>query len=536
MVLLKLIRKNGLDVAKRIAISIIIPALLLAAGCRDSSRERLASPVGPARDRTPAVVLREDIFDSTPFAQCHASTIAETESGLVAAWFGGTAEGNPDVGIWLSRREGEAWSVPVEVVLGGQPGDTGQPCWNPVLFHPTGGPLLLFYKVGPSPSQWRGMMTHSMDGGRTWAEPRSLPDGILGPVKNHPIEFPDGTVLCGSSTENDGWRVHFEITPDESLTWRKTPPINDGKTVGLIQPALLRTGADGVIALMRSTAGRIYSAGSADRGVTWTSPEPSVFPNPNSGIDAVTLRDGRHVLAYNPVTEGRGLLAVALSGDGKNWDRVLTLEEEKGAEFSYPAVIQTRDELVHITYTWKRQRIRHIVLDPSSFQTGSTGPSASPDSSELCVMETNMGTLVFGFFEAAAPKTVAQFKSLVRKGFYDGKDFYRVVRGHVIQAGGGDAPALPPEFNTRPHIVGTLGLGRTGDEWSGDSEIYVCVAPRPHLDGRYTVFGRLVEGSDVLQRIAAVPVEERWEGPDKKMAMHKPLQPVVIRSARIETR
>jgi len=162
------------------------------------------------------------------------------------------------------------------------------------------------------------------------------------------------------------------------------------------------------------------------------------------------------------------------------------------------------------------------------------GQAATPGKAEVCVMTTSLGTMVFAFFEADAPKTVAQFKDLVRKGFYDGKDFYRVVRGHVIQAGGGDAPKLPPEFNARPHVFGTLGLGRTGDEWSGDSEIYICVAPRPHLDGRYTVFGQLVEGSDVLEKIAAVPVEERWEGPDKKMAMHKPLQPVVIRSALIK--
>jgi cyclophilin family peptidyl-prolyl cis-trans isomerase len=155
---------------------------------------------------------------------------------------------------------------------------------------------------------------------------------------------------------------------------------------------------------------------------------------------------------------------------------------------------------------------------------------------EVCVMKTDLGTMVFELFEADAPKTVAQFKSLVRKGFYNGKDFYRVVRGHVIQAGGGDAPKLPPEFSARPHVFGTLGLGRTGDEWSGDSEIYICVAPRPHLDGKYTVFGGLIEGLDVLEGIAAVPVEERWEGADKKMAMHKPVKPLVIREARIETR
>jgi len=146
-----------------------------------------------------------------------------------------------------------------------------------------------------------------------------------------------------------------------------------------------------------------------------------------------------------------------------------------------------------------------------------------------------MGKMAFELFEAAVPKTVAQFKDLVRKGFYDGKDFYRVVRGHVIQTGGGDAPKLPPEFNARPHVFGTLGLGRTSDEWSGDSEFYVCVAARPYLDGKYTVFGRLVEGADVLERIAVVPVEEIWEGPSR-MAMHRPVEPVVIEKARMEPR
>ncbi len=175
-----------------------------------------------------------------------------------------------------------------------------------------------------------------------------------------------------------------------------------------------------------------------------------------------------------------------------------------------------------------------LLASLTAVLVGSPGTAAVPGASEVCVVKTGLGTMVFEFFETDAPKTVAQFKALVRKGFYDGKDFYRVVRGHVIQAGGGDAPKLPPEFNARPHVFGTLGLGRTGDEWSGDSEIYVCVAARPYLDGKYTVFGRLVEGFEVLERIAAVRVEEQWVGPDKKMAMHKPIEPVVIRSARIE--
>ncbi len=164
------------------------------------------------------------------------------------------------------------------------------------------------------------------------------------------------------------------------------------------------------------------------------------------------------------------------------------------------------------------------------------GSPAPAEKEPVCVLQTDLGTMAFRFFEADAPQTSRQFQKLVRDGFYNGKDFYRVVKGHVIQAGGGAAPKLPPEFNRHPHLVGTVGLGRDEDINSGDSEFYICVAPRPHLDGRYTVFGQLIEGADVLEKISNVEVEEKWEGPDKKLAMHKPKKPVLIEKAWIEER
>lgn len=331
------------------------------------SAVRTASPLTAAEGQAKAIVLGEDIFVRAPFANCHASTIAETPAGLVAAWFGGTKEGSPDVKIWVSRHDGASWSAPEEAGAGTGPGGERLPCWNPVLFQLREGPLLLFYKVGRSPSSWWGMMRTSGDSGRTWTELRRLPDGILGPAKNHPIEFPDGTILCGSSTEHDGWRVHFEWTPDAGRTWARTGDLNDGRSFGLIQPALLQTGGEGVIALMRSNAGRIYEARTADGGRTWTRPVPLELPNPNSGIDAVTLRDGWHLLVFNPSTSSRSPLSVALSKDGRTWKTIMDLENEKGQEFSYPAVVQSACGRVHITYTWKRLRIRHVVLDPGRF-------------------------------------------------------------------------------------------------------------------------------------------------------------------------
>src|SRR3954467_10911866 len=96
--------------------------------------------VGFAAD---AVVKSEFIFEKAPFPSCHASTIVETPAGLVAAWFGGTREKKSDVGIWLSRFENKAWTPPAEVANGLESSSKRYPCWNPVLFQPKSGPLLL---------------------------------------------------------------------------------------------------------------------------------------------------------------------------------------------------------------------------------------------------------------------------------------------------------------------------------------------------------------------------------------------------------
>jgi len=316
----------------------------------------------------PGLLKSEFIFETAPFPQCHASTIVETKAGLLAAWFGGTRERHPDVGIWLARQVAGRWTAPVEVANGVQSPTNRFPCWNPVLFQPQTGPLLLFYKVGPSPSAWWGMLTTSADGGQTWSKPRRLPGGILGPIKNKPVQLANGDLLCPSSTEDAGWRVHFERSSDLGRTWRATPPVNDGKAIGAIQPSILFHKANRLQAIGRTRQGRIFQVWSEDNGLTWGKMTLTSLPNPNSGTDAITLRDGRHLLVYNHSTNGRSPLNVAVSGDGEDWQAALTLESEPGKQFSYPAVIQTADGLVHVTYTWKRERIKHAVLDPAKLQ------------------------------------------------------------------------------------------------------------------------------------------------------------------------
>jgi predicted neuraminidase len=318
----------------------------------------------------PAPVVTEFIYEKAPFPSCHASTIVEAADGtLLAAWFGGTAEKNPDVGIWVSRHVGSTWSAPVEVANGVQHPGKRYPTWNPVLFQPKTGPLLLFYKVGPSPSEWWGMLTTSSDAGKTWSEPRRLPEDILGPIKNKPVQLPDGSLFCPSSSEDKelGWRVHFEVTRDLGRTWELVGPINTKAEFNIIQPSVLFHTDGRLQVLCRSKEGFVMQSWSSDHGQTWSKPAATPLPNPNSGTDAVTLKDGRQLIVYNHTPKGRTPLTVSLSRDGQTWSRVLDLETEPG-EYSYPAVIQTADGAIHITYTWRREKIRHVVLDPRKLE------------------------------------------------------------------------------------------------------------------------------------------------------------------------
>lgn len=322
-------------------------------------------------------------LEQKPTAQCHASTILETKDGLMVAFFAGTEEKHRDVGIRVAHYKNGQWSWPVEVANGFVSDSLKFPAWNPVLFQPRGGPIYLFYKVGPNVDTWWGAYVTSSDEGKSWTKPivmgkHDLVGDLLGPVKNKAVQLADGTIISPTSLERRGtpngrdWRIYFEISKDNGKTWQVIPPINDGVEYDAIQPSILVHKNGDLQILARTKQDVLVTSWSKDKGQTWSKLEKTGLPNPDSGTDAVTLKDGRHLLVYNHSTKvgaepkNRNILNLAISEDGKNWKVVTTLENEPTwAGYSYPAIIQTSDGLVHVTYTYGRKTIKHVVIDPT---------------------------------------------------------------------------------------------------------------------------------------------------------------------------
>ncbi len=301
-----------------------------------------------------------------PFPQCHASTVAETsDGGLVAAWFGGKAEKDDDVGIWASTLDGKKWSAPVIVAK-----LNNTPHWNPVLFRDETGEIHLFFKVGPEIPFWKTYWMHSKDG-KTWSDPEELvagDKGGRGPVKNKAIILADGAWLAPASTEHEGWNAFADRSMDHGKTWSRSENFEIDKSKlkgkGVIQPTFWESAPGKVHAMLRSTGGQIWRSDSDDSGKTWSPIYDTGLPNNNSGFDAVQLKDGRLLLVYNPVGgnwSDRTPLDLAVSKDnGKTWKTIAHLEADADlrSEFSYPAIIQTQSGDVVITYTYQRERVR----------------------------------------------------------------------------------------------------------------------------------------------------------------------------------
>jgi alpha-L-fucosidase len=253
------------------------------------------------------------------------------------------------------------WGTPILVADGIINDTLRYPCWNPVLFKRDNGDIILYYKVGVSPREWWGMYKISGDQGKTWSAGVKIPDQLLGPIKDKPVRLTDGTILCPSSIETkQNWIIHVERTDQNLSHWEKINIDNNG--FNPIQPTILFHKNGSLQLLCRSKEKKIVESWSTDQGRSWSPVQPTALVNNNSGIDAVTLKNGMQLLICNPIEKGRNKLSLLASEDGKQWNEVIVLEDQPKGEFSYPAIIQGADGTIHLTYTFNRQKIKYVHL------------------------------------------------------------------------------------------------------------------------------------------------------------------------------
>ena len=318
----------------------------------------------------------------------HVGSICEMPDGqLGAVWYGGTREGAKDVAIFFSKkRQGinTPWSAPRIIVdrasatreLNRYIRKVG----NPILFSGPGKQLWMIY-VTITVGGWSGSSLNvkaSRDSGHTWTDSRRL---TLSPFFNI-SELVKGRPLPVNMTGINENRDHFAVPiyheflgnfPE--ILWIAFSPKNQdiiykkSRMAGgtsFIQPSIAPLNNHSATAFYRcrSKTRHIAMARTDDGGQSWSSPHFLDLPNPDSAVDALPLSKGRILLAFNDSPNNRETLQLAVSNDsGLNWVRIHTLENLPGQEFSYPYMIREQNGLIHLVYTWKRKRIKHVVFN-----------------------------------------------------------------------------------------------------------------------------------------------------------------------------
>eukprot|EP00238_Polyblepharides_amylifera_P006469 CAMPEP_0196585416 /NCGR_PEP_ID=MMETSP1081-20130531/50550_1 /TAXON_ID=36882 /ORGANISM="Pyramimonas amylifera, Strain CCMP720" /LENGTH=489 /DNA_ID=CAMNT_0041906947 /DNA_START=297 /DNA_END=1766 /DNA_ORIENTATION=+ len=361
-----------------------------------------------ASTREQSELLEED----TPTPTCHAGTVVHLGGGgVLAAWVGGTDEGQEDTAIYSASRDPtqETWQSPRKVVkvhrdvpyTGSKKNAVsqgGEPHWNPVLFCGSplgvcGSKILLFFKIGWQVSTWQTFVTESEDGGQTWGVARELISGGAGgrgPDTNKPIILTDGTWLAGASVEGSRWNAFVDRSTDQGSTWIRSENIAfRDSTVGVSQPTMWESAPGVVHMLMRSSHAsqmNIMQAKSRDGGRSWTPARRTSLPSNNAGIDVARMPySGGLVLAYNPVTSGKTPLRLTISQDeGRTWPLAWDVESQHPRssdkrtvlEFAYPSIIPWPDyvqetslggqiafeEGFTLIYSWNRQRMAFLSM------------------------------------------------------------------------------------------------------------------------------------------------------------------------------
>lgn len=357
-----------------------------------------AADVSGGKDAQP--LFSEELLPTGgPFNVAHVSSICEVSDGaLLAVWYAGSKELADDVGVYCcARAPGKIeWGEPERLV---DPESASRELkrfvrkvGNPVIWSDAGNRVFLLYvsTIGGWSSSSLNLKT-SDDGGRTWAPSVRLalsPFCNLGDlVRNQPVSLQGGGFMVPIYHEFIGkFPEILWLIPDSGggFIARKTR-IDHSR--GYLQPCFVTLDSHSALAFLRSGSGpEIGLSSSGDEGLTWQAPQYTGLPNPDAGICAVRISGNRLLMVFNdskPRHGSRDNLRLAVSDlHGKDWTRIATLEDAANQSFAYPFIIQTRDGLFHIVFSYNLNRIKHLTFNEAWIEerireAGQSGPWSS---------------------------------------------------------------------------------------------------------------------------------------------------------------
>lgn len=322
----------------------------------------------------PAPFFRaEPIYEKIDgYPSSHGSTITELPNGdMMAAWYSGAAEKAADVAIFASYmpKGADKWSAPVVIQ-----DTTGQSDGNPVLFVAPDKKLWLYY-VAIDGSAWNDCPIYekfSTDNSRTWSAPTFIRQKKGWMTRNKPIVLSDGRILLPLYDETL-FQPHFMISADNGATWKNSGMMMQTQA---LQPTVIERTDGTLFCMMRNAAnGDIWQSTSPDKGKMWKAPTYSVLPNPGAATDMVKLASGHIALAFNNSHKERNPLSIALSEDeGRTWKYIRNLEADASGSYAYPAIVQDSAGIIHVTYSFNRDYIKHAEFNEEWIKEGKEQP------------------------------------------------------------------------------------------------------------------------------------------------------------------
>lgn len=304
----------------------------------------------------------------------HVSSMAPLDKDrLMCIWYSGTREGARDVAILYSifNMKNKTWFQP-QILIDRYTSSNElkryiKKIGNAVLYKDSKDRLWLFYVSIPKGGWSMSSINYkiSLDNGINWSKSKKIISSpffnLTSNVKNKPFELTDGLIVLPAYHEFI--KKYAQLIYINHNSTIKTKRITNDKKA--IQPSIVHIEGEKLLAFFRNMeTGKALTIKSQDLGKTWSKIREADFPNPNSGFDVIKLSNGLLIGVINYSSKDRGNLTMIISKDrGKTWHPINTFENSEGKEYSYPFLLKTLDGIYHLTYTYERKKIKHIMFN-----------------------------------------------------------------------------------------------------------------------------------------------------------------------------